>query len=227
MRRGFRPGLAGIDGILLPLYFWLGSVSAYTRLHLVSPTEIASAPGWVYFIGHDRKTLWRMRTDGDSKQLVMAIFDRVDPIWSRVSIERTSNNDRARLLLRSNEENVELLRRVGNAGQAPLVVERMPDGLSMLGNTTFGPGSTKRFVNSGPRVYCGFWALEGLHVGDDWLALDSPLLSFMWRSPVVLPDGKIVAQLGEAIVLLDPKSHKIAELEVGTGPDVLLDRSVH
>lgn len=206
---------------LIALSLLLGSVSALTGLRSADPRDVKTVGGWVYYLSTDMKSVHRVRLDGSKSELVA----KVEPpkgYWVRVTVEPTSNGDRARLLLRSMTDLVEVDKRVGEASQAA-PVERRHEGVAMLGNLTFSIYSNRSF-SSVPPVYAGYWAREGIEIGGRRYAFETSLASAVWRSVVVLPDGKVVAQFGHAMMLVDHERGVAAKLAEGIGGDVLIDR---
>ena len=98
------------------------------------------------------------------------------------------------------------------------------DGSFRLGNLTFGPLSVLSWLPNSA-TYVGFWAYEGLTVGDKLYAFETPLLTIPWRSATELPNGMIVANFGEQVIIFDPKTNRAATLVRGYGPAVVLDVS--
>ena len=207
---------------LVPIVMLIGSVTAVTGLSSASAAEIRTVPGWVYYHSLDKRTVMRTRLSGDGTESVIALPSDSVSSTGRVTIEPTSDNDHARLLFRDNLEHIELDKNIGTPRQCAPVERRGADKLAWIGNDTFGIGSTRSFVKP-PSVQAGFWAREGITIGGHRFALETPYLWFAWRSPIVLPDGKVVAQFGEAIVLIDPKTRRCAKLAQGNCGDVLLD----
>jgi hypothetical protein len=209
-------------GILILIVHFLGSISALTGLRQVELHSMETDPGWIYYLDAE-KAICRIRLDGTNKQAIKsAAFS--DPIgWTRVTVEPTEKGDCARLLLRNTQSaTVVIDENVGAANRTAPVETFTADGFAELGNLTFAHFSTRKFI-SGASVYAGFWPREGLVIGDSRFALETPFIAMSWRSPVVLPDGKVVAQFGDAIYLIDPSKGKVAFLVRGSGGDVLLD----
>lgn len=207
---------------LIGLSYFLGSVSALTNLRHAEPAEIKTVEGWVYFMSSEKKEIRRVRLDGSRSEMVAKITPPTG-YFVRVTVEPTSNGDRARLLVRSMNELVEVAKHVGEAKQAAPVERRLDGGAAMLGNLTFSIYSNRSF-SPVPPVYVGYWSREGIMIAGRRYALETPVAAAAWRSAVILPDGKVVAQFGDAIVLIDHERGLAAKLGQGIGGDVLIDR---
>lgn len=209
--------------VLIAIVSVVGSISAVTQLRRAEIGEMRTVAGWLYYLSSDGVSVMRVRLDGSKIERVARLAELEGGSFSRITIEPTIAGDRARLMYRSFQQDRELVKDLGAAGQCAPIEGRAANGLALLGNNSFGPFSTRAFRDQ-PKVRCGYWALEGIHIGDRWLAFETPFLSLSWRSPVVLPDGKVVAQFGDAFVLVDPETAKAAKLADGQmGGDVLLD----
>jgi len=200
--------------------YFVGSTSALT-LTSAPAGSVTSVDGWVYYLALDHESVMRTRLDGSRTEKVSEIDVEPTSGWPRITVEPTSNGDRARLMYRVYGADQEIIKNVGGAEQAA-GGERGSDNLIQIGNGTSGFFSTRKFADS-PKVYCGFWPREGLLVDGVRFALETPFLSIPWRCPVVLSDGSIVGQFGDAIVVFDPKRELVAKLGEGSGGDVLLD----
>lgn len=202
--------------------FLLGSISALTDLR--SAQSIPTVGGWLYMVGVDGQTVYRVRLDGSRKEKVTTIKPGH---WKRVMVEPVANEDRCRLFLWGSGwrgEDKELIRNLGRASQAA-PVQRDRKGQVNYGNGTFGygrDGSTRSFVDQ-PEVFVGYWPVIGMSIDDRRYALETPVLAMSWQSPIVLPDGKVIAQLGQTILLVDPATDRAMKLANGSCGDVLLD----
>ena len=201
--------------------YFVGSTSAL-NLSITSAASVTSVEGWAYYLALDNVNVLRTRLDGSRTEQVAKLDFEIGSQFSRITVEPTSNGDRSRLMYREYGADRELVKNVGNAAQAA-GGERDSGNLIQIGNGSFGPGATRKFADS-PMVYCGFWQREGLMVNGVRFALETPFLSTPWRCPIVLPDGSIVAQFGEAIVVVDADRRIVAKIGEGRGGDVLLDR---
>lgn len=209
---------------LIPIALYIGSMSAVMGLRGASPADVATLPGWIYYLSPDAKTVYRTRLDGSTTEVVMRSPSETISFTGRITIEPTSDNDRARLLLRDGTRHVELIKNVGEPEQCAPVEQRGQDNLAIIGNGNFGPWSTRSFDDS-VMAYADYWARLGIKIDGRRYALETPFLALVWRSPVVLPDGKIVVQFGDAIVLVDPKTRRVAKIAEGLCGDVLLDHA--
>ncbi len=208
-------------GLILMVHL-LGSVSALTGLRQVEPGEIKTVSGWVYYLASEGGDVYRARLDGSTVEVVKSFDSEEGSSWTRITIEPTGKGDRARLLFRESTDATVVDDNVGSAAQAAPVEYWLSEDVANLGNLTSGFDSTRKFRDD-PVVYAGFWPREGLVINGDRYALETPFLDLQWRSPIVLPDGKVVAQFGETIVLIDHEQGTVAQLALGTGGDVLLD----
>lgn len=204
--------------VLFILVFLLGSVSALSDLRQVDAQEIDAPPGWVYHMDEAKSELHRTRLDGSRTEFVAVFEPKPRGSWTRVTVEPTREGDRARLLYRDTQSVIVI---DDNVGAAPVVYMENKDD-AILGNLTFSTYATREFREQ-PSVYAGFWAREGLMIDGRRYALETPFLALGWRNPVVLPNGKVVAQFGNSIVLFDHERGKIAVLAIGEGGDVLID----
>jgi len=201
---------------------WLGSISALTDLRPAQ--SIPTVGGWLYMVGVDGQTVYRVRVGGSRKKKVTTIKPGN---WKRVIVEPIANEDRCRLILWGSGwrgEDKELIRNLGRASQAA-PVQRDSKGQVNYGNGTFGygrDGSTRSFVDQ-HQVFVGYWPVIGMSIDDRRYALETPVLAMSWQSPIVLPDGKVIAQLGLTILLVDPATGRAMKLANGSCGDVLLD----
>jgi len=210
--------------VLVLLTVTVGSISAVTALRPVEIEEISTVDGWLYYGSFDGKTVFRARLDGTVTERVLHLEEARDDL-SRVTVEPDLSGKGAELWWKSKRDSKsERLQKVGLSNQVA-DGERRDDGTLNLGNLTFGPYSTRSFVQH-PTVYAGFWAREGLRIDGQVFALETPICALAWRSAVVLPDGKVVAQFGKAIFLIDPQTRQVAKLTEGVGGDVLLDQPI-
>lgn len=208
---------------LLLVTVFIGSISAVIALRPVSATEIDAVQGWVYYLAPDESRVLRTRLDGSKTEQVATLDFEIGNGRFRITTEPTSNGDRARLLYREYGNNHELAKHIGEATQVAPFKARDNDNLGLLHNLTHSYGAARKFVDS-PQIYAGFWPREGLVVDAYRYALETPYLMLSWSSPVLLPDGKVVAQFGKAIMLVDHDTKRVAKLAEGFGGDVLLDR---
>ncbi len=193
----------------------LGSVSAITLLH--TNPNLSTVPGWVYTVGPDIRTVYRTRLDGSKTERVAPITEADMKSFDRVFLRRSPDKRTARLVLtnRDGKETV-LQERVGASRQiAPDWDGRIASGTMWV--------STRSFLKD-QRVSPGAWAYDGLFVNGDRYSLETPFLSVLARSPIVLPDGKVVFQFGKAVILLDPVTRGTRKITEGLSGDVLLDQ---
>ena len=209
--------------MLILIVHLTGSVSALTGLRNVPASEIKTVAGWVYYMDRETSDMHRVRLDGSSTEFVARFEYKPDPNWSRVTVEPSPEADHARVIFRSSQRQV-ILKDVGSADQSAPVDKRDDQGFAILGNDTFGRMATRKF-RSYPNAYAGYWPREGLVVDDDRYALETPFLPMPWRNVIVLPDGKVVAQFGDVIVLIDHERGHVAHLALGQGGDVLIDKA--
>lgn len=210
--------------VLVLLTVTIGSISAVTALRPVEIEEISTVEGWLYYGSFDGKTVFRTRLDGSVSERILH-FEEARDDNSRVTVEPDALGEGAELWWKSRRDlKSERLQKVGSSNQVA-AGERLQDGRLNLGNLTFGPYSTRSFVES-PTVHAGFWAREGLRIDGKTYALETPICALAWRSAVVLPDGKAVAQFGNAIFLIDPQTRQVAKIVEGVGGDVLLDKAI-
>lgn len=195
----------------------LGSVSAITHLH--TDPNLATVPGWVYTVGHDSTTVYRTRLDGSKTERIVQINDKELTSSDRVFLRHSPDKNAARLVLTKSDGKETILQdRVGTSQQiAPNWNGHVPSGTMW--------GSTRSFIK-GQRVSSGAWAYDGLFVNGDRYALETPFLSVLARSPIVLPDGKVVFQFGKAVLLLDPVTRATRKITEGLCGDVLTDSAV-
>lgn len=191
----------------------LGSVSALTSLRAVD--SLPTVAGWVYFIGTDRKAVYRIRLDGSNTERVATLKTK-PRVFSRIVADPVPNSNRVRLVVMEGQDVEELQKNIGQTQQAAPTQHDEKSRPIVHFNTS-------RSFDSSIRVFAGYWAVEGLRGGDRRYALETPVLALSWRSPVTLPDGKLVAQFGQAILLIDPKTGTTRKLAEGSAPDVLLD----
>jgi hypothetical protein len=218
---GLSARVQAVSYLFLAIFtYFVGSTSALT-LTSAPAGNVTSVEGWVYYLGLDNKSVMRTRLDGSRTEKVSEIDVESTSSRLRITVEPTSNGDRARLMYRVYGADQEIIKNVGGAEQAA-GGERDSNNLILIGDGTAGYFSTRKFAES-PKVYCGFWPREGLLVDGVRFALETPFLSIPWRCPVVLPDGSIVAQFGSAIVVVDGVAGTVAKLGEGSGGDVLLD----
>jgi hypothetical protein len=202
---------------LIPLVFFIGSMSALTLLDPAPAKEISKVDGWVYYAGLDDVTVYRTRIDGSLSETVMTMEKPIAD-GARLAIEPTAEGDTVDLTHRYSDDDRLILKGVGTVDQAAPVREgRTESGFALLGYVR-----TRSFVDQ-PKVICNYWPRLGMDVDDRRYALETPFLQAGWRSSVVLPDGKIVVQFGKAIMLIDPETEKAAKIAEGYGGDVLLD----
>jgi hypothetical protein len=205
---------------MLLLTYLLGSISALTGLRKAD--KIPTVGGWLYTIGLDDQTIYRTRLDGSRSERVGQL--KVKPRgadFSRLVVEPMPKEDRARLIFVNNGDVEEMQKSLGRRSQAA-PIERTFDGKPNVGNKSFGHWSTRAFVKV-PKVYAGYWPVEGIRIDGRHYGLESPVLVLSWRSPIVLPDGKVVAQFGRAVYLIDPESRTAMKLAEGRSGDVLID----
>lgn len=233
-RRWFEPR-ALRDSLLLQLASYAlllllaGSFGRTSALSLrnIPPDGMKTVPGWVYYLDPSAKRVLRTRLDGTRTESVAQVQSPTSDGWRRVSVERTKDGKWARLVLRSAGEgarSVVLRPHLGPAADAALPRNYDKDGFTWLGNVTFSVGSVPSFRSIRPDTYVGHWAAEGMAIRGKSFALETPFLAIPWRSATVLPDGKVVAQLGQAILLLDPEREEVAQLAQGSGPGVYIAR---
>ncbi len=191
----------------------LGSVSAITLLH--TNLNLSTVPGWVYTVGPDMRTVYRTRLDGSKTEFVAEIREEIGS-FDRIYLRHSPDKRTARLVLAgSGETDIVLQERVGDSKQIA------PDWNGQVASGTIRL-STRSFIKD-QRVSAGFWAYEGLTVKGNRFALETPFLSVLARSPIVLPDGKTVFQFGKAVILLDPVTRGTRKITEGLSGDVLLD----
>jgi hypothetical protein len=209
-------------GCLTLFFAFVGKFSALTSIRQTSLQSLQPLAGWVYFITPDGQDVHRIRTDGSKVEVVFTNLGARtgNQGWSRLTIERRGRDKLGSLYLRQSKERL-IKRDVASMGTFAISRSVKDDGSYSMGNLTFGPGSVLFWH---PRsVYVGYWAYEGLTVGEKQYAFETPLLTIKWRSVTDLPNGMIVANFGEQIVVFDPKTNRVANLVRGDGPAVLLD----
>lgn len=217
----FRPmmltNVVSYAGLLL-VSMTIGSVSALTNLHPVSPADLRPLPGWVFYVAADGLTVHRMRLDGTRDEVVGSLPPpkRKGDYWSmQLFFQEDFKSGLQDLYIGCNPESVAVRR--GFKGRADDPEPNLNGRVyvrSFECSFTFIPGQQLR---------TGFWAREGLVVGDRRYALETPFLAMNWRSPTLLPDGHVLAVFGDAIMLIDPKSGQVSKIGVGQAPAVLLD----
>ncbi len=201
-------------GMLL-ITMGLGSLSAITDLR--SSERISTVPGWAYTVGLDGTTVFRTRLDGSKSERVGVVRPH-NSHHERVLVAPVAETHRAQLIFVFNRGTEVIQEDIGTDLQAapmsPWILERNL------------PEVTRSFIGRRCGVYAGYWSRIGLMAAGRRYALETPFLTLPWRSPTVLPDGKIVASFGRAVYLLDPKTGEARKLIEGSAGDVLLDPGV-
>ncbi|HVL38219.1 MAG TPA: hypothetical protein VM328_02400 [Fimbriimonadaceae bacterium] len=227
--RSVLPLLATVNVItyafLILLVGLLGGVNVFIAFRNSEAAQVTRVEGWVYYCDPKKHAVQRVRLDGSREERVAALPSLEAPGQTRLVFDDPKGVGSVSLFLRVSGSHRLLLqsdwspRRTATTATA----HREANGLLSLGNLTFGPGSTLMF-RPDESVAAGFWPAEGLRVRGVAYRLETPFLALTWRSPTVLPDGTTVAQLGDAIVLVNAERGKGARLAAGVGPAVLLDR---
>ncbi|HTD67927.1 MAG TPA: hypothetical protein VK846_15490 [Candidatus Limnocylindria bacterium] len=212
-------------------WYWVASgTSLYTKMHIVTPTELSLPESViVYFIAEDG--------DVYSARLSSTKPEKIQELHS------TNKNDR--LLVRANASNPnhwDLIARVHgddtrNANIVPvitnLLVQVAPDWRSINGNpepegTWFNFGAVTPLgsaTTSDWKFFSGFWSVEGLS-GSNMktgakvhFSYETPFGSWIVRNAVHLPSDKVLFQLGDdQICAFDPTKRSVALLWRGRGP---------
>lgn len=193
----------------------LGSLSAITDLR--SSERISTVPGWAYTVGLDGTTVFRTRLDGSKSERVGVVRPH-NSNHERVLVAPVAETHRAQLIFVFNRGTEVIQEDIGTDLQAapmsPWILDRSL------------PEVTRSFAGRPIGVHAGYWSALGLTAQGRRFALETPFLTLPWRSPTVLPDGKIVASFGRAVYLLDPKTGEARKLIEGSAGDVLLDPGV-
>lgn len=213
-----------------PAVFLLGVVvspmSALYRLRPVPVADLRPPPGWVYYIALSGREVRRIRLDASREEPVVPIPPRVGAYpgsrWQRLTAEWKEGATVADLVFRDNPQFVILARNFAavTVSPKPRGARRDSEGHWVYNNMFSG---IAEFTPSERPVYAGYWAFEGIRVDGEGYALETPVIACPWSFPTVLPDGKIVAQFGTTLCLLDADSRRVATLGTGCGPLVVLD----
>lgn len=220
--------------------YWIGSgTSLYTRMTIVSPTELSLPPNvWVYYLALNDGSVHRRRLDGTE---------------DRKLLEVSASNHNDRLLIQSSEtgENrCDLVVRVeADDGKFPryvTVLTNLSSYIAMDGAKegdvyrTRGTGMNFGVVhgiggdtNSAWSFRTGFWAVQGLSGSNartgESLNFSYETLFRQWciRNAVRLPSDHVLFQLGwDQICLLEPGTRKVALLWPGKGPAPVLETPI-
>lgn len=228
-RRGFIPNLVvqTVSYIaMIAWYAWLGEISLITSTKPANARELPlPASVIIYFIGGDgaihsldgTSTVPTRITGPLERKPDRLLAMPIDGARNEANLCALMDDQKTELVLRvpahsiiSENEGGEPQKSWFNFGNAPL-----------LGDPAFNPW----------KVRSGFWALEGLRAenvstGESYhLALESPFLMWHVRSTILLPDGKLLFQLGRnQICLLDLPTRRIRLLANGRGPAAVITR---
>lgn len=222
----------GTYGALTLIVLLLGGIEALTSFRHVDPRELRPPGGWVYYLSHQDNSVWRVRFDGAKRQRMIAPKKIQRPsTWVRLVFDDRSGSGQARLYLWEAGDPRAVIHGVVAPSSAIPTPVPLHEGVPLrdkanaleIGTGTFGFRSTFSFSKVSADVSVGYWAAEGIEIGGSRYRCETPVLALVWRSPTVLPDGKIVATLGNAVVLLNPKTMRAATLAAGYGPAVALD----
>ena len=220
---------------LFGLYWSASGKSLYTQVNVVPASQMLGGDNIVlWYISAQDGDVYRMSLmDGQTESVHDLNSDnRFDRLLFQPSTSTSEEMSLAACFYRSGGDNSirELL-------PTCLPVDRtsQPDPASpraeTIDSTSFNFGRAGVFPghNTDWQAWSGFWAGRGLRVKNEQtgqsfrLAFDTPFASWSVRNATILPDDRIIFQLGEdQICILDPATRNVARIARGRGPTVSL-----
>ncbi|MHC4215913.1 MAG: hypothetical protein ACYSWP_21395 [Planctomycetota bacterium] len=214
-------------------WYWLASgTTLYTDMDIVQPSEISFGQNvTVYFIGEDGDVysiedsamaavkVFDLNSVHMNDRLVLEMSDEDPNIWRMIGyLEAVTHRKSRRVLIRE--------------GFSSEVVPSWPDGgyerqLKFGTMANFGRVPKLGQKQSDWEFWCDFWALgmSGENKENKKLkfSFETPFGAWFVRNATVLPDDKVIFQLGsDQICILEPESKKVALIARGRGPVVIL-----
>jgi hypothetical protein len=211
-------------------WYWMASgTSLYTKMHVVSPAELALPDQvLVYFISAQDGDVYSARLNSGAPERVMKLgsTDKNDRLLLRP--ELSNHWDLVARIETQNRREPHFVPVVTNlfAGVAP--DPRTTNDPSRLEGTWFNFGTIPALgeaTNSKWKFSSGFWPVGGLGgrkaESNEKLGFsyETPFGAWNVRNAVLLPTDKVLFQLGDdQICAFDPESKKVALLWRGRGP---------
>jgi hypothetical protein len=217
--------------LLIPFFSAASGITLYTHLRLErSPASLGPMDALIYFISPDSGSIYQIRADGtDRRKLLDADIRAQD---ARLFGRRSHNSRQWDLWVTGHpREGMEARLATNMPGDLPRpgFERREPNQEGTWFH--FGPADILPGVRGGWDVRTGFWPVEGPHARNSATneeldaALETPFLVWVSRSATLLPEGRVVYQLGDQIVLLDLNGRRIALITQGRGPLVVREQA--
>lgn len=220
--------------LLLGWYWGVSGKSLYTRMNIVPPDQV-QLPSDVrlLFLGAEGEGIYEFNPTGRTITRIAEVTstnknDRL--IW------RATTNDAGTFALtlrragfRSDEASYNHISGIeATAVQLPLEDDTRED------DVWFSFGSDRKFAGTPTNEWsylAGFWAVEGMLVknastGEEYhFGWETPFSQWHVRTPIQVPGGTVVFQLGEdQICTLEPATKRIALLTRGRGHTLMLKK---
>lgn len=221
---------------LLVICHFLQGLTVGTSAQVVPLSKIRDKnPGWVYYLSDQNKVM-RIRLDGAQMEATKYTVAGSDFSLSIDSVKPPSCD----LVAFKGRDASTLQAKIGKARQSAYLTfqydDTPPDYAARLrGSHGYYPGRSfeefwgqrttdHHFVSTNL-----FWPELGMNFRDRWndssfsISCGTPFIRWTWNFATTLPDGRVVAELGPQIVVVDIPTRKIAWLCRGRSPTVLLD----
>jgi hypothetical protein len=221
--------------LLIFSWYWMaGHASLYTQTHLVSRDDISLPKSvFVYFISDQNGDVYvrNLALKETHKVFDLKSTNEDDRLFVRQEEMTTNCWDLGARIADIGSRDPKLVMLKNCFASVAVLDDRASNGSDEQG-TWFNFGRVPKLGNAGtnrPEFSTGFWAAEGLHssYGEKepmiHLSFETPFVQWMVRNATQLPTDEVVFQLGEdQICIFDPASKKLALLERGRGPVVVM-----
>jgi len=218
-----------ISYICLFGWYWGASgKSLYTKMHIVPPSEIRLPENFqLYYISGQGGRVYQnsqilgdvISTNWNDRLIIRPIKGNTNQWELGLRFDAWNDDDAIVLAVLSPID--------GHAMSIEPTDEHRPNGRDTPFN--FGTVLMLGQDNTNWNVHTGFWPIEGLHAENEktgeciYFAWETPFSQWYVRSAILLPDDKVIFQLGQdQICVLDLTTKKVALLTRGRGPAVIL-----
>jgi hypothetical protein len=220
---------------ILALFLAFSGSSLGLTAGVAPAASFSESDGWVYYVAPDGKSVRRVRLGGNRDEPTQYRLAGEDTL---VSIESVDGKV-ARLVSAGDygKAVTVLEKRLGVARQSAKHFSQSSD-LSRIDRRGLGyqPGAnlagwdTDKASDLRFGCFNRYWPEMGMSFKDNEpgqgfsLGLSTPFAYWIWSKATVTADGRVVAQWGPQIVVVDIPTRRVAWLADGTSPTVLMDR---
>ncbi|MFO0835859.1 MAG: hypothetical protein U0638_12875 [Phycisphaerales bacterium] len=217
--------------VLIPMYVSVSPMTLLTDYAVVRDVSgmAGGANGWVYYVDDRDGSVRRVRLDYAGDEKVGQVSDvnrhrRWEPLWARPEIDGSVS------IVDGEDANAKIVATQASGVVGARTDEYNPDGPSRVYAIDFraDPSHATYSYWALPDWESGLRRIES-EPGDSpnvrvtrELTFSNALMHWQAGSPVILPNGSVVFEFGDQIVIMD-EQRRIGFLAIGSSPAVVLD----